>query len=110
MRRLENTAYYRSLLLGCRKLYGLPEEDEVNADNCLPLAEQMQQARQRDDLFDYALGQVGHIRCALQDPHWTPFDTETGSQVLTPVLRINSFVMAPFAGQADHNDISPYRY
>jgi len=107
MLRVENTAYYRSLLLGCRKLYGLPEEDEINADNFIPLAEKMQQARARDDLFDYALGQVGKIRCALQDPHWAPFDTETGSEVLTSVLRINSFVMAPFEGQVDHNDASP---
>jgi len=41
VRRTENTAYYRSLILGCKKLHGL-EENEINADNCAVLAEAME--------------------------------------------------------------------
>lgn len=108
MRRVENTAYYRSLLAGCRKLHGLPEEDEVTAESFVALTPKMEAARRRDDLFDWALGEVGKIECALQDPHWSPFETETEAQVLRPVLRTNAFVMAPFAGQADHNEASAY--
>ena len=107
--RAENTAYYRSLILGCKKLHRL-EEDEVNADNFAALAERMEESRERDDLFDYALGEVGHIRYALQDPHWDAFNPDTGAEVLTPVLRINAFVICPFEGQTDHNGTSPYDY
>jgi len=108
-RRTENTAYYRSLILGCKKLHGL-EENEINADNCAVLAERMEQSRQRDDLFDYALGEVGNIRASLQDPHWDAFNYDTGAEVLKPVLRINAFVICPFEGQRDHNGTSPYDY
>jgi uncharacterized protein len=108
VRRVENTAYYRSLLAGCRKLHGVPENDEMTAESFLALTPQMETARRRDDLIDWALGEVGRIEYALQDPHWDPFEMETDGQVLHSVLRINSFVVAPFEGQADHNEASPY--
>jgi len=110
MQRVENTAYYRHLLVGCRKLYGVPQEDKVNADNFIELSEKMQQAAGRDDLFDYALGQVGNIQMAIQDPYWAPFDPDTGAEVLTSILRMDSFVIAPLPGQVDSTGGSPYEY
>ena len=109
-RRVRNTAYYRSLVMGCHKLHGLPEQDDVTAFSMPPLTDAMERMRRRDDLYDYALTGIGGIQVALQDPHWLPFCWQTEGDVLRAVFRINCFVMAPFPGQADHNAAAPHDF
>lgn len=109
-RMVRNTAYYQSLVMGCHKLHGLPEQDDVSVLSMPSLTEAMERMRLRDDLYDYALTGIGGIQEALQDPHWQPFDWQTEADVLTAVFRINCFVMAPFPGQVDHNGASPYGF
>ncbi|MCD6352212.1 MAG: amidohydrolase family protein [Armatimonadetes bacterium] len=108
--RVGNTAYYRNLLLACRELYGLEDED-ISDDNWQSLSETIRAKGQQEGWGEEVFRRAG-VRKALEDTYWSPLPDEMplGGDVLARVLRINMFVTAPLRGMTDHNGNSPYDF
>lgn len=108
--RVENTAYYRSLVVACQELYGL-SDPAITDDNWQAVSQAIRDRGGREDWPEQVFNRAG-IRHALQDTYWDPLPEELpmGGTFLVRVMRINMFVVAPLRGMRDHNDNSPYDY
>ncbi len=108
VRRVSNTAYYRSLLVACHDLYGLEGED-ITDDTWQALNEAIQRRNAKPGWGEEVFRR-GKIRKVLLDTFWDQIAEELplGGDFLVRVMRINSFVMGVRRGRVDHGGHSPY--
>jgi hypothetical protein len=97
--------YFVWLAKAVAELYG---RGEIHADSWDDISAGIAEAHRRPDHHFELLTKRCRFKFVVQDSYWSPGDDLGRPDLFRPTFRINSWVMCPRPGMADHNGNSPW--